>query len=123
MSLSSLAYSQYYGIAAAAVAVLIVAAVATGWLMTRRTQLVIDTVLVAARRFSKQNKIKAEKYITTMAEGLNRIKSSPKQVAYIVLFGALNWVLDAASLWVILMARVPTSIRLLIPSFKPTLLI
>lgn len=123
MSLSSLAYSQYYGIAAAAVAVLIVAAVATGWLMTRRTQLVIDTVLVAARRFSKQNKIKAEKYITTMAEELNRIKSSPKQVAYIVLFGALNWVLDAASLWVILMARVPTSIRLLIPSFKPTLLI
>lgn len=104
LSVTSLAFNKYYVLTAAIIFVILVLAAALFWLVTRHTQFVVDTVLSLARRFSEENKIKATNYITSMADEINKIRLSPKQLAAICLLGALNWVLDALALWVVLVA-------------------
>lgn len=104
MSLTSLAYNKYYVTTAVVVVIIVGIAVLLGWLVAGHTQFVIDWILALAKRFSTSNKIKAKNYITMMADEINRIRSSSKLLAVIVLMGALNWILDAAALWVVLIA-------------------
>lgn len=104
LSLTSLAFNKYYLLTAVIVAVIVVLAAVIGWLVTRHTQFVIDTALSLARRFSEENKIKTQNYITMMAAEIRDIRVSPKRVAVICAYGLLNWILDALALWVVLAA-------------------
>lgn len=104
LSVTSLAFNKYYVVAAVVTVVILALAAAIGWLISRRTQFVLDTVLSLARRFSEENKIKAANYVKMMANEINTIRVSPKRVAVICFLGALNWILDALALWVVLVA-------------------
>ena len=104
LSVTSLAYNNYYVLATVIVGVILMLAIVLFWLLVWQTQFVIDTVLSLARRFSDENKVKATNYITTMSNEFNGFRKTPKRLIIICVLGVLNWLLDAFALWLVLAA-------------------
>jgi hypothetical protein len=103
-SISSLAFNKLYLASGIIVLVIVVIAFVSAWLLTKHTDMIITLVLRLAKKFSDQNRIKASNFITLMANEINKIRHSPKQILYMAVFGFLNWLLDASALWIILIA-------------------
>ncbi|MGA7205209.1 MAG: YbhN family protein [Specibacter sp.] len=74
------------------------------WLLTRHTD---ETVTVAgklARRFPVVKAESTEPFLRQMAGQIVQLAKNPQQLAAVLWFAAMNWILDAAALWVVLAA-------------------
>lgn len=94
--------NRYYGIAGAVVLVLFAVAVLSVLVLNRH----LDDAVRAARGFARVlpwvRPDSAERFITTVANEAQLFRSRPRRLAAVVVLGGLRWLLDAASLWVLL---------------------
>ena len=104
LSVTTVSANGYYRTASiAALAVLL--AIGLGvWFLTQRTAQIVARARAAARRIPLLNPDGVEALLRTMAEQIRQLAKDPRALGIDLIFAGLNWLLDAAALWVLLAA-------------------
>src|SRR5215207_7825814 len=97
-------FNPLYTTAAAAGALLVAAGVAAVLLLTRGQESSVRAVRAVARRIPLLSEDTAERSVRTAATRLVELSRDRRMLAQAVLWATLNWLLDAASLWVFVTA-------------------
>jgi len=97
-------FDPLYTTAAAAGALLVAAGVAAVLLLTRGQESSVRAVRAVARRVPLLSEDTAERFVRTAAVRLVELSRDRGMLAQAVLWATLNWLLDAASLWVFVAA-------------------
>jgi uncharacterized protein (TIRG00374 family) len=104
LSLSTFAGNTLYAIAAIAVLVLLAAAAAGAWMLVRRTNVAVRWLRALARPVPFISQVGLEAFVRAMALQVRSLATDRRRVVQSVVVGILNWVLDAAALWVVFAA-------------------
>ena len=97
-------FDPLYTTAAALGALLVAAGVAAVLLLTRGQESSVRAVRAVARRVPKISEDTAERFVRTAATRLVELARDRSVLAQAVLWATLNWLLDAAALWVFVQA-------------------
>lgn len=104
VSLSIFGSSNYYLIAVVVVLVLLAAALVAGWMLVQRTVQCLRFARWAGRRVRHIGPERAQSVVRSVAERVRILILHPRKLTAALGFAAANWVLDAASLWVMFAA-------------------
>ncbi|WP_425353748.1 flippase-like domain-containing protein [Arthrobacter stackebrandtii] len=96
--------SGYYRTAAIAALAALLATGLAAWFLTQRTGRTVQLARSLARHVPLLNADSAESFLRMMAQQVGMLGRDPRRLGIDVLFAALNWLLDAAALWVLLAA-------------------
>jgi uncharacterized protein (TIRG00374 family) len=105
LSVMSFTKNQYYIVAGVFIISLFIVALAVGWILTRHTEdalRLLDKII--GRHISIERKQRYEVFIRKIAEVIRALLRSPKRIGKMAIAAALNWLFDAAALWIILAA-------------------
>ena len=97
-------FDPLYTAAAAVGAVLVTAGVLAVLLLTRGQESSVRTVRAVARRLPLITEDTAERFVRTAATRLVELARDRRMLTQAVLWATLNWLLDAAALWVFVQA-------------------
>jgi uncharacterized protein (TIRG00374 family) len=104
LSVASFSGSLLYAVAAGAVLALLVGAGVAAWVLVRHTEFAVRIVRRAVRHLPFITEVGAEAFIRAMALQTRTIGEDRRRVVHAVIFAVANWLLDAASLWVLFAA-------------------
>jgi hypothetical protein len=105
LSIASFTKNQYYITAGVFIIGLFIVAFAVGWILLRHTE---DTLRlldkIIGRHISTEKKKSYKAFIHEISDMMRVLLRSPKRVNKMAIAATLNWLFDAAALWVILAA-------------------
>jgi uncharacterized protein (TIRG00374 family) len=103
-SLSIFSSSNYYLIAVVVVLFLLLAALVAGWMLVQRTAWCLQLARWAGRRVRRIGPERAQSVVQSIAERVRTLVRHPRNLAVALGLAGVNWILDAASLWVMFAA-------------------
>lgn len=104
LSLATVGENAVYGSAAGVVVVLVVASSAAVWLVAGHTERTVAIVRAVVDRVGLVDARVAESVLRTIAARLAEFSSDPRRAMTAIVWALLNWLFDAAALWIVLAA-------------------
>lgn len=104
LSLTLFASTAWYLVAAILVAVLLAAAVFGTWALVAHPDRTVRVTVAALRWVPLLKPAMIEAFLREMSRGLRGLLTTPRRRRFALLAAALNWLLDAAALWIMLWA-------------------
>jgi uncharacterized protein (TIRG00374 family) len=104
LSLSAIRENPYYLVAGGVVCAVAILALALTALLERFREGTLRVVAATARRLPFLSEESATSLVAAIAEDLQRFRSDPRRIAVTAAWAAANWLLDAAALWVFVLA-------------------
>lgn len=104
LSLSAIREDPYYLVAGGVVCAVALLALALTALLERFRGGTLRVVGAAARRMPFLSEDSATSLVRAIAEDLQKYRSDPRRIIVTAVWAAANWLLDAASLWVFVLA-------------------
>ncbi|WP_380156249.1 YbhN family protein [Kineococcus sp. R86509] len=104
LSLATVGGNASYSSAAGVVVVLVVATSTAVWLIAGHTERAVTIVRAVVAHVGLVDARVAESFLRTIAARLEEFSSHPRRAITAISWALLNWLLDAAALWVVLCA-------------------
>lgn len=104
MSLTTAWSNAYYRAASIGALAALLATVVAAWLLTRHTDATVARVGGVAGHLPWISAGATESFLRMMARQIVQLAKNPRRMAVAVSFAAVNWLLDAAALWLMVAA-------------------
>jgi uncharacterized protein (TIRG00374 family) len=105
LSVTSFTKNQYYITAGIFIISLYIVAFVVGWILLRHTEDSLRLLgKIIGHHISTEKKESYEAFIRKITDMMRVLLRSPKRISRMAIAAALNWLFDAAALWIILAA-------------------